>query len=190
MSDYNEERLGKIVALARGGVGGEKETAIKMVKALCAKHDLNFEEVMNASEAVKEYWIDHKKSEQQLLVQIICRYAHRTIDDGIQPSIGGTRLYFKTTQEKYIETLNAWEILQPLYQTERKLLEKALFNAFLQKHQLFYQPTPEEHRKQMRRIKKQEDSKTEEDKRAEAMGSAMSRHLTDAEIMKRLTGKK
>jgi hypothetical protein len=190
MSEYNEELLGKIVALARGGVGGEKETAIKMVKALCVKHDLNFDEVMNASETVKEYWIDHKKREQDVLAQVICRYAHLNIDSGTQPSIGGERLYFKTTQEKYIETLNAWEVLQGLYTKEHKLLEKAFFRAFIQKHNLFYQATPEERRKLSMRLKKQRNKESDDDRRADEMGVAMSLYLTDADIMKRLTNKK
>lgn len=186
MSEYNEELLGKIVALAKRGVGGEKATAIKMVKSLCKKHGLDFDEVMQGGDAVKEYWIDHQKGEQKVLAQVICRYAHRSIDDGIQQSIGHTRLYFKTTQEKYIETLNAWEVLQKLYHKERKLMARAFFNAFLSKHDLFYQPTPEEHQKQLRRIKKQQEKKTEDEEKAERMGAAMAWHLDDADIMKRL----
>ena len=35
------EKLGKIKALAERGVGGEKETAMRMYKELCCKYDIS-----------------------------------------------------------------------------------------------------------------------------------------------------
>lgn len=43
----NKEYLGKVVRLAKEGIDGEKANAIRIVKKLCAKHDLNFDDVMN-----------------------------------------------------------------------------------------------------------------------------------------------
>lgn len=186
MSDFNEERLGKLVQLAKRGEGGEKATAIKFVKALCKRHGLNFDEVMSADESVREFYLDHTRAETKLAIQVICRYAHRSMKDGIHSSVGGTRLYFETTQEKYIETLNAWEVLRELYAKEKKIMQQAFFMGFLDKHWLYYMPTDEERRNHSRKVNKQKEEESEDEKRARRMGAEIADHLQDANIVKRI----
>ena len=49
------EKLGKIKALAERGVGGEKETALRMYEDLCRKYDISEDEA-EAALVVAEEW--------------------------------------------------------------------------------------------------------------------------------------
>ena len=188
----DKEYLGKIVALAKGGVGGEKETAIRLVKKLCDKHFLNFDEVMN-DKGVGKFYLDFKRGERQLAVQIICRYAHMALDDSMYGSRDGLRIYFETTKEKYIETLNAYAVLSKKLKEEKQIVVSSIEDAFFSKHNLYYQPTPEERKKIERRQKAKEKKKTEKEKaeeeKSQKMARALLHGLDDVELYKQLKGK-
>ena len=187
--DRDRERLGKIVEMAKRGVGGEKTTALKMVRNLCKKYKLDFDEVMSGIK-VSEYRIAIKtEEEKELLIQVIARYAHLTMDDEIHGNAYYKYLSFKTTPEKYIETAHAWDVLRPLYFKEKKRIMRAALYAFLGKHNLYYQRTPEEWKKSKRRKPKPEKEDKDEEA-AREMGAKIARDLTDADLTKRLgTGK-
>lgn len=194
MTDKNldKEYLGKIVALAKGGVGGEKKNAIALVKKLCALHNLEFKDVMNDT-GIEEFYLDCKKNERQLVIQIICRYAHTKLDDKIGGSYGGTRFYFNTTKEKYIETLNAYSVLSNKLKEEKKIVLASIEDAFFSKHNLFYQPTDKEWKKIERERAKKEKEKTDKEKAEEEkkrkMAQAVMRGLDDVSLYKQLTAK-
>ena len=62
------EKLKKIKALAERGVGGEKETAMKMYEELKARYDIE-EEIM--LDTVSKHWFGYSdKMEEELLIQI------------------------------------------------------------------------------------------------------------------------
>lgn len=176
--ELNKERLGKIVALAKHGIGGEKENAIRFVKSICKKHGLNFDEVMGAGDEVTEWYIEHKRGMARLLAQVIVTYAYD--GDGtlpISPSRGHTRMYFNATKAKYVETAHAWAVLSRLYDKEQKRMKDALYHAFLSKHELYATKV----------VKSVEEKElTEDEKRARQMGGALARGLEDAEILKTL----
>ena len=188
MSDqsFNEERLGKIVALAKRGEGGEKTNAIRILKQLCEKHSLDFDELMSGGERVEEFEIEYKTLvEKEMLIQVVCRYAHRSMDDQIwtRRSVrrkGSGWTVFNTTKEQHIETLNAWDVLRPLYKKERKRLQKAILYAFLEKHNLYYQPASDE----LSKLRSQNEQDPDED--ARRAGQSLEHLMEDAEITKRL----
>lgn len=183
--NYNEERLGKIIQLAKHGIGGEKANAIKKVKELCRKYDLDFNEMMDDEEKLLEYSLKYKlKEEQNVLAQVILRYAHW---DDIKVSTSRKLLYFYATKETYIETLNAWETLLKLWRKEKKKILLGFMHGFLDKHNLYYQYTEEERKKnkEIANVKKE----TEAERKARMLGSRIADSLEDADIMKRLTSR-
>lgn len=183
--ELNKDRLGKLVAMARRGEGNEQQVAIRKVKEICKRHHLDFDETMGESEKEYEYTIKYaSRQEMKVLGQVIARYARTK---------GGTNhinkyrkvVIFTTTRDRYIETLNAWDVLRRLYRKEEERVKLAAFYGFLEKHDLYYKPTDEE-REQM---KKQIDEETEEERKARRMGSDLSHHMEDAKIHKQLNGK-
>lgn len=180
--ELNQERLGKIVALAKDGVGGEKATAIKMVKNLCKKHGLDFEAVMN-DENVSEYEIEVSNAvDRDILRYVIYKYALLNMNDG---PTGWRTIQFKTTKERYIEVLNAYPIYRRLFKQEKKKVIASLAQAFRIKHQLFYEPTPEEYKK-IEKMRKEDGEPTPEELEEQRMALAMAGQMKDANIHKSL----
>ncbi len=178
----DEEKLGKIIELAKRGEGGEKEIAIKLVKKMCKKLGLNYDDVMSKRKHKEEFHIDIKRGDFKLTLQIIVRYAYD--GDSTQESISGSydrsRVYFKTTQDKYLEVVNAYEVLSRMYKLEERKAKEALYYGFLEKHNLY-----------ANHVKDKEDEDDEDEMKARLMGSLMSRGMDDAQIRKALTeGKK
>lgn len=172
--EYNQERLGKIVKLAKGGVGGERANAIKLLKSICEKHNLDFNEVMQDSPIVREYAIPYKKEMYaKLVAQIVYKYC-----EVHEVGVGKYRkiIYVKTTQEKYIETLNAVDVLVRLYEKERKKLKDVIFFGFLDKHNLYSKPDPDA----------EYPESTKEEREARMAGSRMAGFMEDAQLLKRL----
>lgn len=65
-----KDRLLKILALAQGGVGGEKENAERMLEALCKKHGVTVDEL--EGRAIDRHWFYvNSKHEKRLLFQIV-----------------------------------------------------------------------------------------------------------------------
>lgn len=176
--DKEKERLGKLIALAKRGEGGEKDTALRMVRALCKKLDLNFDDVMAEEESKREFYLEFARKDFRLAQQIVVRYAFD--GDGtadFAPSRSHTRLYFTTTLERYIETAHALEVLTKQYRKEQKRMRDALWHAFLSKHDLYATKT-------VRGDKPPELS--DDEMRARRMGGALADSLEDAHIRKTL----
>lgn len=65
------EKLGKIKALAERGVGGEKETALRMYEELKRKYDISPDEAEEALNKLEKRWFSYSTElEEQLLLQI------------------------------------------------------------------------------------------------------------------------
>lgn len=170
-----DDKIGKIVALAKGGVGGERTTAIKILKNLCKNHGLNYDEVMSDDQQISEYVLEYKsKEDKRLTEQIIGKYLGH-VKGGYYKY--RKALWFETTKEKYIEVLNAHSVLLRLYRKERKKMKEAVYYGFLDKHNLFV-PAGEKEREL-----------TQEEKDARAAGHMMTYHMEDAEIHKQLNSK-
>lgn len=176
--EYNAERMGKIVEIAKHGIGGEKTNALDIIRRLCKKHNLNFDDVMSAGATEYEYTLYYKtKEEKSLLVQVIIKFAYG--GDGSSHSIFENNyrkvVIFKATQEQYFECLNAWEVLLRLYKKEKRKIANAVFYGFLSAHELYSNGKPGEEVKL---------SKAEED--ARRTGAMLSHGMEEANINKRL----
>lgn len=177
-----EEKLKKIVQLAKHGDGGEKESALRLVRKICAKNDLDFDEVMSEAPTVHEFSLTCRgKAEAIVLTQTIYKFAFRNFNEGSWWRRGNkTRLYFETTTEKYIDTMTAWDILR---KQMRKESEKVAL-AMVYKHELFYQPRPDEMEEVAKALR---NSKTSPEQYAKAMAAQrMAASLDDVEIQRRL----
>lgn len=72
------EKLKKIKALAERGVGGEKETAMRMYEELKARYEIEDEEIM--TDAVTLHWFGYKNDlEEDLLTQIFYKVTGSTV---------------------------------------------------------------------------------------------------------------
>lgn len=182
MDDKEKDRLGKIIKLAKSGIGGEKQVAIRMVKAICKKYDLVYEDVMSENQDVKEYRIKYANKEEAIVLSgCIYRYAYITYDDTLHQNNYYKELIFKTTPERYIETLSAFDILKRSFRKEKRKIADAVMDAFRTKHDLYYQPTKEEWQK----IRDKDDDKPE-DFGKQRLVSNLASGMDDIQIQKRL----
>lgn len=181
MPEKDLEKLGKIVQLAKHGQDGEKEVAIRLVQKLCKQWDLDFESVMTDIQ-IEEFVIECKRGEYKLLSHVLGRYYLTSMEDTWMTNPGKTRAKIKTTKERYIEILNAFEILRRLYKKEQAKMREATQYAFLMKHQLFYTPTQEEMAK-----RKPEEPKLEDLQKA-LLARKLTGDMEDANILKTLPG--
>lgn len=132
-----DEKLVKIVELAKHGVGGEKQVAMRMVERKCRELGLDPADVMSGVN-VKEYTIPYKgKAEHDIISQICWKFA--VIQE--YPNLWWRKyekvFIIKTTAEKYLETMNAITLYMKAYRQERRLLIRNLPMAFVSKHQIY-----------------------------------------------------
>lgn len=179
--ELNEERLGKIVELAKKGERGERDAAMRIVKKLCQKHKLNFDDVMAQREKIQKFLIECKVGEEEVLAQTVFRYGVANRKSNVWTIRSGKGIRFEGTQTTYLETLNAWEVLSRVFRKEKKKTQEALFYAFIGKHDLFYKL--KEGEKPARKTKEPEK---ETDPGVLRMASSMVSGLDDAEINKSL----
>ena len=72
------EKLRKVAALARSGVGGERENARRMLEEICAKHGLTLEQI--ESPEVKECRFAYRNDfERKLIYQIAAHVCGRDL---------------------------------------------------------------------------------------------------------------
>lgn len=179
------EKLGKIIQLAKHGIGGEKANAIRIVKALCKKHNLDFKQVMEEQDEQKffEYTIPYKTEDDlEILCQIFCRYGQTSAEETSHYNKYRKVMIFKTTQERYIEMLNAVSVLIPMWHKEKKVMKEAIKFAFLDRHFLYYTPSKEEEKTYWKKNKKED----KDEEKAREAGSSLARHMDEAIIRKQL----
>lgn len=130
-----EGKLEKIVELARHGVGGEKETAIRMVKKICEKNGLEFDDIMSDSQQIHKYEIKYRsKPELNVITGVICKMLDVP---SIQYNAYYKRAFFETTSEKYIDIIYAIDIYLRAFRKERRRMASDLNRAFVIRHQLW-----------------------------------------------------
>lgn len=131
----DDDKLGKIVALAKRGIGGEKSAAIRMVKKLCSKYGIDFDTVMRVEQSKNEYVYYYKRdSEETVAAHVLFKFLNVN-------SIGHNKMrkvfIYECTPEMNIEILNAMPIYMKAYRKERKRIMDETAHAFIIKHQLF-----------------------------------------------------
>ena len=129
------EKLGKIKALAERGVGGEKETALRMYEDLCRKYDISEDEAEAALAQLEKRWFSYSTQlEEELLLQIFYKVT------GSGESYIYTGKYSRRKKRGCVCTaLEAAEIelIFGFYREEMKRELEAFMIAFKQKNNLF-----------------------------------------------------
>lgn len=147
MDDINPKLL-KIIALAKQGVGGERDNAIKLVSDICEREGLDFEAVMGEQpDTPREYKPDIKvrsRDELRIAIQVASRFATTAEHPGVRGGYYGRDygeiwLRYTTTASKHIDTLNAISVYLTAYRREKKKFAKSLQVAFYSHHSLYPQ---------------------------------------------------
>lgn len=134
------DKLRKIEALARSGVGGEKETAQRMLDALCKKHGITIDQIAETVTedvlfTIKDRW------ENSLLETIIVHICRTT---KIRNWYRGRKRGFELTRLQRIDVEDCFKHYKKAYTAERKRLMEDLTTAFVHKHRLFGPPSDKE----------------------------------------------
>lgn len=131
-----DRKLGKIIQLAKHGIGGEKEVALDMVRRICEEKDLDFGVVMSDDEKITKYTISYKSKKE---MSIISGIAAKILDnpDGFYYNRWYKQLYVETTAAKYIELTYAIEIYLAAFRKERRQIVRDIPRAFAMKHKLW-----------------------------------------------------
>lgn len=138
-----DPKLLKIIALAREGIGGEKENAIDIVKQICKSQDLDFDDVMQSTDE-KEYMLDvgpKNKFECDIVAQVCWRFAITDNHPGLKWNKREKVFFYTTTPGRHIETVNAANVYLKSFRKERNKFTEDLVAAFVSKHKLYSQLT-------------------------------------------------
>lgn len=137
-----DDKLLKIVALARQGIGGEKTAAIRLVKRICEKQGLDFDDVMRATD-YREYDLHiatRNNLEVEIMAQVMFKFALSDEHPGLQYNRRAKIFFYTCTPSMHIETSNAASVYLAAYRKEVKKYALQVQEAFVAKHQL-YRPT-------------------------------------------------
>jgi len=138
MSDQIDDRLGKIIALAKRGVGGERTNAEKLVRQICERESLDFDDLMRDGEKVeRHYLLFRSKLERRVLAQVLYHFALTKEHPDIWNSQSKTSLIFECTAARFVETSYAWTIYRQALRREQEKVNDTLVAAFTYKHHLF-----------------------------------------------------
>jgi hypothetical protein len=134
------DKLRKIEALARSGIGGEKETAQRMLDALCKKHGITLDQIAEPVTedclfAVKDKW------ENSLLETIILHICQTT---KVRNWWRGRKRGFELTRIQRIDVEDCYKHYRKIYTVERKRLMQDMTSAFVHKYHLFGPPRDKE----------------------------------------------
>jgi len=180
MRNDQREKIGKLVQLARRGVGGERKNALAILKRLCEKNNLDIKEVLEESESIREYVFKYRRGELTIAARCALRYGCTNKNQVEKLGYNTYRrvIIFETTKERYIETINAYDILSKLYREEKKRSQEVFEIAFIMKHDLNYKNDDVDRK----RSKEPTQEEIENMKRA----SLMTMSLKTAQLQKRL----
>lgn len=178
-----DERSLRIVALARSGVGGEKENARRILRQICEKKHLDFDQVLAGTndEITERRLILGRltKDEVSVIARVIMNFGmdkdHKTLNV-LYYNNKPTGFAFECSKATFIETEHAANIYLLAFRKERRQILNSLSTAFVIKQQLHM---PEFLREEMtasddRELTKKEREKLERDHtRAVMMAAGM-----------------
>lgn len=187
-----DERSLRIVALARSGVGGEKENARRILRQICEKKHLDFDQVLAGTndEITERKLILGRltKDEVRIIAHVIMNFGlsedHKTLNVlyyGSKPA----GFSFECSKATLIETEHAANIYLRAFRKERRQIIDSLSAAFIMKQHLY---TPEFLQEEMtsdddRELTKKEREKLERDHTRAVM---MAAGMDDVQVRKAL----
>ena len=139
-----DERSLRIVALARSGVGGEKENARRILRQICEKKHLDFDKVLagtNDEIAERKLILGRlTKDEVSVIARVVMNFGmdedHKTLNVlyyGSRPA----GFAFECNKATFIETEHAANIYLLAFRKERRQIINSLSTAFVIKQQLY-----------------------------------------------------
>jgi hypothetical protein len=137
-------KLKKIAALARRGVGGEKENARRQLEAWLDKYHLTLEDIADRSpdQAEQLYWFGCSSLlERDVLFACYCRA--RNVNEIRYYKGSKRRIGFKLSKLDYLELESLWSHFRPLFRKEFKKQTERLGTAFCWKHHLSSSTPPD-----------------------------------------------
>ena len=190
------ERLQKIVNMAKNGTDKEKENAILIIKNICKKYNLVFDEIMEKDLREDREFYYSGIVPLGLIAQIYFMtvgYAENNV------SHNSSYIFFKATNEQFVEFGNSVDVFRKLYRKQRREMNKRhkdesrLFaDAFIQRHHIFSDDTKltEEQLEKKERAKKTEKLTDEEivkmQREAEIINKTAREMNDDVVLQKRL----
>lgn len=132
----------RIVALARSGVGGEKENARRILRQICEKKHLDFDKVLAGTndEIIERKLILGRltKDEVSVIARVIMNFGmdedHKTLNV-LYYNNKPTGFAFECNKATFIETEHAANIYLLAFRKERRQIINSLSAAFVIKQQ-------------------------------------------------------
>lgn len=132
-----KDKLLKLYALSKRGVGGEKVNAENFLTKLLQKHDLTIEDIDQEIPKSRYYRYTNKLN-KKITYQVINKV---TNSDEICNIRGFNEVLAKVTDYQHVQILELIDFHLSNFNKERNLFLKDFTSAYVQKHELFRAPT-------------------------------------------------
>lgn len=130
------ERMKKILALARRGVGGEKVTAEAMLAKLLDKYGMTVEDLEGEQHAIERHWFTYRTEiERKLLVQIVANVLNSSAITRWKRR-GKRMIGFDLTAFQHAEVDVRYEAYRKPLQKELEKATSRIYSAFVQANDL------------------------------------------------------
>lgn len=119
------DKLRKIEALARSGIGGEKETAQRMLDALCKKYGITLDQIISVEKKPYRFTFKDKLDVMLLshVVMSVCQ-THK-----IMNWKRGRAMYFELTKAQAIDVEDCFRHYRKAWRSQLKDMMAAFVNA-------------------------------------------------------------
>lgn len=143
-----KERMLKILALAREGVGGEQENAERMLNALCRKHGVTVEQLEATGSRERVWFYVNTKHEKSLLFQCYYMCVGACVEWWKHPK-RSRAVGFDLTPGERAQLTVAFETFKETFKEAWHKQLDAFFVAFVWKNRIYgLKAEPEEEREQ------------------------------------------
>ena len=133
-NDRIKQRIMKLVALAKKGVGGERVNAQSMLNKLLKQHNISLEELDNESQPLELFEFYYNgEFELRLLFQVMSQVLATSDIEYFRTPRARTKIKVEMTKAQKIEVDTAFEVYSKGLVKE---LDRCL-NAFIQKNAIF-----------------------------------------------------
>lgn len=138
LDDKTRARIGKLLALAKRGVGGEQDTASRALAAMLARHGLTMADVDSETVELQRVRLTTADAmEGKIALHVVFQFG-RMVDSYFEPG-SGRKSYVEVelTRAEAARVCVAWEVYRKAFRAERKAIMDAMALAFIDKHGLY-----------------------------------------------------
>lgn len=176
----HERVIAALVGKVKENNGGESANALKTLKKLCTKYELDIDEVLTGKKLERRLY-KVSRANQLIVAQIMLRYANTR---EIYHTRDGKYLATELDEATHLEVTHALDVLIPLFQKELRKVKEATLHAFVHKHDLFWKG---ERTERIGEEKKKTQKEIEEERERDRIAASLVGNMEDATIYKRLT---